>query len=51
MGLFDELMKRVRGPQDVKLPNESGHLDQRLPKNIANTIDVTKGAIKKITGK
>lgn len=50
MGLFDELMKRVLGkPRDIKLPNESGELDPRLPKNIPNTLDVTRGAVKKAT--
>jgi hypothetical protein len=49
MGLFEELMKRMSKPKDIKLPNESGSLDPRLPRNIANTIDVTKGAINKVT--
>ncbi len=49
MSLFNELMKRVTGkPRDIKLPNESGSLDPRLPKNIANTVDVTKGAVNKV---
>ena len=50
MGLFQELLKRAMGkPRDIKLPNESGTLDQRLPQTVANKVDVTKGAINKIT--
>lgn len=52
MSLFNELMKRVMGrPRDIKLPNETGQIDPRLPKNVSNTIDATKGAIKRVLGK
>lgn len=48
MGLFDEVMKRVMGkPKDIQLPNESGHLDPRLPKTVPNTFDAARGAVNK----
>jgi hypothetical protein len=48
MSLFDEVMKRVRGPRDIKLPNESGNVDPRLPRTIGNTIEKFSGFKKKL---
>lgn len=49
MSLFQELMKRALGkPRDVKLPNETGRLDPRLPKTPGNTLDVVKGMTKRL---
>ena len=50
MGLFNELMKRAMGkPRDIKLPNESGKVDPRLPKTFSNTLDASMGAVKNAT--